>query len=318
MVSTHGHPCRSVRRTKSKVRMKRTKRKIARRIGTTTLSDSKSSLDNLENLPPPPDRIITEDLQAEPTIKKRSLSEERPSSRIQMGQRSASVQLENAQSHQSKLLTSVASKILPKQQQKDVANSLPLKKAWFFSWPVRLVVPKRIHIEDEGFDSFHGNNSSSSDFENDDKIEIATSSGGQLDDPRSADVVEVSRIARSADCQNYSSKLETCDLDLLQNGHQQDTTAGSAVGEVNQPLLRRRRNVPSIAIKLIPPDTNQSYTIQSESESEIPRRNPKSVTILSSQRYINRIFLCRVIAHFIISFKNQSIHFLKEEKKTQY
>ena len=41
------------------------------------------------------------------------------------------------------------------------------RKAWFFSWPVRLAVPNRAPNEDEGFDSFHGNNSSSSDGEND-------------------------------------------------------------------------------------------------------------------------------------------------------
>lgn len=277
MVSTHGNPCRSVRRNKSKVRMKRTKRKLARRtLGTATLSDSKSSLDNLENPQPPPDR---KDLQEEPsTIKKRSLSEERPSSRIQVGQRSASVQLDSVQNHQ----PPSTCKVLPKPSQPEVENSVTLKKTWFFpSWPVlsgRLVVPKRTHNEDEGFDSFHGNNSSSSEFENDDKIEIAAAcSEGQGGE--GSQCTNVDETAQSDGCQDYSSKLETCGLDLFQNGHQD-----SKVEELKQPLLRRRRDVPSIALKLIPPDTNHSYNLQSESESEIPRRNPKSVTILSNQR----------------------------------
>jgi len=220
MVSTHGNPCRSVRRNKGKVRMKRTKRKLARRtqLGTATLSDSKSSLDNLENPQPPPDR---NDLQEEPTIKKRSLSEERPSSRIQIGQRSASVQLDSVQNHQ----TSSTCKVLPKPSQADVENSVTLKKTWFFpSWPVLsgLVVPKRAHNEDEGFDSFHGNNSSSSEFENDDKIEIvAPSSEDQAEGSQSTVGEDRTVSAQSDDCQNYSSKLETCGFDLFQTGHQE-------------------------------------------------------------------------------------------------
>ena len=63
---------------------------------------------------------------------------------------------------------------------------------------------------------------------------------------------------------------------------------------VIQPLLRRRRNLPSIALKLIPPETNQSYAINSETESEPPPRNPnpKCVTIMSSERYSVTLLFC--------------------------
>lgn len=56
--------------------------------------------------------------------------------------------------------------------------------------------------------------------------------------------------------------------------------------EVMQPLLRRRRNLPSIALKLIPTtETNQCYAVNADQQSEAPVRNPKCVTIMSNDRY---------------------------------
>lgn len=52
------------------------------------------------------------------------------------------------------------------------------------------------------------------------------------------------------------------------------------------PLLRLRRNMPVISLNLIPPEESSGYVIQSESETEPARRNPKSVTILSTQRFV--------------------------------
>jgi hypothetical protein len=56
---------------------------------------------------------------------------------------------------------------------------------------------------------------------------------------------------------------------------------------VIQPLLRRRRNLPPIALELIPSEANQSYGINSETEFEPPPRNPnpKCVTIMNNDRY---------------------------------
>lgn len=161
MVSTQTTAHQSPRRPKNKLRTKRTKRRVGRRIGTTP-SDSKSSLENAEPQlqsplcdPKPDDAIL------EPKMKKRSLSEERQPSRVKIGQRSSSLQLDST--HVSQPSLRIAPSGVTRRQQ----SALPKRKAWFFSWPVRLVVPNRVTIEDEGFDSFHGNNSSSSDCEND-------------------------------------------------------------------------------------------------------------------------------------------------------
>lgn len=162
MVSTQANVHLTPRRPKSKLRTKRTKRRIGRRIIGTTPSDSKSSLENAEpQTPPPTNDDKSEDIVLEPKLKKRSLSEERQPSRVKIGQRSSSLQLDSA--HVSQPCLRIAPSTGARRQQ----QVPPKRKAWFFSWPVRLVVPNRATIEDEGFDSFHGNNSSSSDCEND-------------------------------------------------------------------------------------------------------------------------------------------------------
>lgn len=160
MVSTQANTHLSPRRPKSKLRTKRTKRRVGRRIGTTP-SDSKSSLENVETQSPsPPSDQKPDDIIIEPKIKKRSFSEERQTSRVKIGQRSSSLQLDSTHVLQQPLRVSQLG--VARNQQPVVSK----RKAWFFSWPVRLVVPNRVTIEDEGFDSFHGNNSSSSDCEN--------------------------------------------------------------------------------------------------------------------------------------------------------
>jgi hypothetical protein len=160
MVSTQASTHLSPRRPKSKLRTKRTKRRIGRRIGTTP-SDSKSSLENAETQSPStPSDQKPEDTILEPKIKKRSFSEERQTSRVKIGQRSSSLQLDSTHVLQPSLRISQLG--VARNQQPILSK----RKAWFFSWPVRLVVPNRVTIEDEGFDSFHGNNSSSSDCEN--------------------------------------------------------------------------------------------------------------------------------------------------------
>lgn len=162
MVSTQANTHQTPRRPKSKIRTKRTKRRIGRRIGATS-SDSKSSLENAETLIASPlQDNASDDVVVEPVVKKRSLSEERKPCRVKIGQRSSSLQLDATHVSQPSTRLGTSSAAGRRQQQ-----SLPKRKAWFFSWPVRLVVPNRTTIEDEGFDSFHGNNSSSSDCEND-------------------------------------------------------------------------------------------------------------------------------------------------------
>lgn len=160
MVSTQTNTNQSPGRPKTKLRAKRTKRRIGRRMGTAP-SDSKSSLENTEPQPPSSrSEHKSDDVVLEPKMKKRSLSEERQPSRVKMGQRSSSLQLDS--SHVSQPSLRVAPSGLARRQQ----QAHPKRKAWFFPWPARFV-PSRVTIEDEGFDSFHGNNSSSSDFEND-------------------------------------------------------------------------------------------------------------------------------------------------------
>lgn len=158
MVSTQANTHLSPRRPKNKLRTKRTKRKLGRR---TTPSDSKSSLENTEVQPPlPTSDVKPDDIALEPKIKKRSFSEERQTSRVKLGQRSSSLQLDSTQVLQPRLPQ------LARNQQ----SILSKRKAWFLSWPVRLAVPNRGTIDDEGFDSFHGNNSSSSDCENEENL----------------------------------------------------------------------------------------------------------------------------------------------------
>ena len=145
MVSTQSNPGRPIRRPKSKMRIKRTKRRIGRRIGTTP-SGSKSSLDNLEAVPSTV-QLDRKSAEHEPaTFKKRSLSEERPPSRVKIEQRSSSMQLESAFTRKSLNLNACA---FQKQQ-----IAAPQRK-WFFAWPIRgLVAPSRNANEDEGFDRY--------------------------------------------------------------------------------------------------------------------------------------------------------------------
>ena len=67
-----------------------------------------------------------------------------------------------------------------------------------------------------------------------------------------------------------------------------DARDGFSLDCINDPpLLRCRRKMPVISLKLIPPEESNGYAIQSESETEPARRNnPKSVTILSTQRLV--------------------------------
>ena len=171
MVSTHVNCSRPMRRPKNRIRIKRTKRRISRRISMAA-TDSKSSLENLEQTSTAPSLaegsgissgVASGNLETgDPPVqvKKRSNSEERPPSRVKVTQRSASLQLD----------PSIQAPI-------PAAGSAPAKRksSWFFAWPVRLVVPKRTPNEDEGFDSFHGNNSSSSDCDNEVDLRAAAS-----------------------------------------------------------------------------------------------------------------------------------------------
>ena len=159
MVSTQANTHQTPRRPKNKIRTKRTKRRVGRRMAATAASsDSKSSLENAEG-PIGASLTVSDDVVIEPVVKKRSVSEERKPCRVKIGQRSSSLQLD--------AVTQPARRQQQQQQQQQQPTLIPKKKNWFFSWPVRLVVPNRTTIEDEGFDSFHGNNSSSSDCEND-------------------------------------------------------------------------------------------------------------------------------------------------------
>ncbi|XP_046654831.1 protein PHTF2-like isoform X1 [Daphnia pulicaria] len=279
MVSTQANTHLSPRRPKSKLRTKRTKRRVGRRIGTTP-SDSKSSLENVETQSPsPPSDQKPDDIIIEPKIKKRSFSEERQTSRVKIGQRSSSLQLDSTHVLQQPLRVSQLG--VARNQQPVVSK----RKAWFFSWPVRLVVPNRVTIEDEGFDSFHGNNSSSSDCENEENAlpeKIA-----QLNPLGVVGLTEINADDKvESPTENFkleingSDSVPSCSSDSAADG--QAETAANAI----QPLLRRRRNLPSIALKLIPPEANQSFGINSEMESERPPRNPnpKCVTIMSNER----------------------------------
>ena len=307
MVSTQASTHLSTRRPKSKFRTKRTKRRVGRRIGTTP-SDSKSSLENAETqFQSTPSDQKPDDIMLEPKIKKRSFSEERQTSRVKIGQRSSSLQLDSAHISQPSLR-------IP--QLGLASNQPPIiskRKAWFFSWPVRLVVPNRVTIDDEGFDSFHGNNSSSSDCENEENAPAE-----KLTHLNPIEIVELKEI-NTDDKINYSNgnlKLETNGSDSIPIRVSESAVDGQGINtnrlinknymltlttiypettdSVVQPLLRRRRNLPSIALKLIPSETNQSYGINSEIESEPPPRNPnpKCVTIMSSERYSAMILFC--------------------------
>ncbi len=198
MVSTQANVHQSPRRPKNKLRTKRTKRRIGRRIGTTP-SDSKSSLENAEPQPPSPlSEKKEEDVVAEPKLKKRSLSEERQPSRVKIGQRSASLQLDSTHVSQPSL------RITPSGAVRRQQPALPKRKAWFFSWPVRLVVPNRATIEDEGFDSFHGNNSSSSDCDNDTLLENNAQSN-----PLGVVGLTELKASDTTECLNGDLKFET-------------------------------------------------------------------------------------------------------------
>lgn len=202
MVSTQTNIHQSPRRPKNKMRTKRTKRRVSRRTIGTTPSDSKSSLENNEpQTPPPMNDNKPEDVVLETKIKKRSLSEERQPSRVKIGQRSASLQLEST--HVSQPSLRIASSVVSRRHQ----QIPPKKKAWFFSWPVRLVVPNRTTIEDEGFDSFHGNNSSSSDCENDENR--AHENNSQSNVTGLGGLAEMKTCEKSTICRNGSLKLES-------------------------------------------------------------------------------------------------------------
>ena len=97
MVSTHLNGKRSLRKPKNRIRMKRTKRRIGRRISTTASGDSKSSVENLvENLESLVDLKRDDAVVKETQVKKRSLSEERPPTRMKSSQRSASLHISDA------------------------------------------------------------------------------------------------------------------------------------------------------------------------------------------------------------------------------
>lgn len=144
------------------MRIKRAKRKLSRRIGNVP-SDSKSSLDNVEQ--PLQDPVKASEIKS--GLNRRSLSEERKSPRIKFPQRSSSLQLESNHT----LMPHLASKapLAPKNDQASV--NIVKRNSWqnFFTWSSRFVGSKRTLNEDEGFDSFHGNNSSSSDCDTEDK-----------------------------------------------------------------------------------------------------------------------------------------------------
>lgn len=219
MVSTHTNLSRSFRRPKSKIRMKRTKRRvIGRRIGTAT-SDSKSSLDNLEVVPPPPSthqhrHDVRNPVEQDPTLKKRSQSEERPPSRIKVGQRSSSLQLDSVTQTLRSSLSSSANPVASLQPKPSAAVPIK-KKSWFFAWPIRgLVVPNRVVNEDEGFDSFHGNNSSSSDCETEDKI---TSERIQKDPP--------SQPTATGNCSQLKESCHDPELQALEIHHVQSVSS---------------------------------------------------------------------------------------------
>lgn len=291
MVSTQANVHQSPRRPKNKLRTKRTKRRIGRRIGTTP-SDSKSSLENADPQPVSPlGEKKPEDVVLEPRMKKRSLSEERQPSRVKIGQRSSSLQLDST--------TQPSLRLSPVGAARRQQPALPKRKAWFFSWPVRLVVPNRTTIEDEGFDSFHGNNSSSSDCENDTLLETHP----QSNPLGVVGLTELKTSDTTDGCLNGDLKYETQNSDsvplsvpvshldsqgnfsfILSIRVNINWAAFCTDNDVIHPMLRRRRNLPSIALKLIPPETNQAYVINSETESEPPPRNPKCVTIMSSER----------------------------------
>jgi len=199
--------------------MKRTKRRvIGRRIGTAT-SDSKSSLDNLEVVPPPPSthqhrHDVRNPVEQDPTLKKRSQSEERPPSRIKVGQRSSSLQLDSVTQT---LRSSVSSSVNPVASlQPQPSAAVPIKKkSWFFAWPIRgLVVPSRVVNEDEGFDSFHGNNSSSSDCETEDKI---TPERTQNDPP--------SQPTATGNCSQLKESCHDHELQALEIHHAQSISS---------------------------------------------------------------------------------------------
>lgn len=146
------------------MRIKRAKRKISRRIIGNVPSDSKSSLDNVE--PPSQNSAEAADLKVA-GLKRRSLSEERKSPRMKIPQRSSSLQLESNHS----LMPHLASKapVTPKNVQAPISTAKRNSWQTFFAWSSRFVGSKRTLNEDEGFDSFHGNNSSSSDCDTEDK-----------------------------------------------------------------------------------------------------------------------------------------------------
>lgn len=283
MVSTQANTQPPLRRPKSKLRTKRTKRRLGRRIGTTP-SDSKSSLENSEpQLPSPISDQKPDESVCEPKIKKRSFSEERQTSRVKLGQRSSSLQLDSTQVLQPSL------RIPQLGRARNQQSILSKRKAWFFSWPVRLAVPNRGTIEDEGFDSFHGNNSSSSDCEHEENVQ-----SNKIVNMTSTEIVGFSETITSDEGTRQNE-------DLQPESHVSDPESilfsegfVDKQDSVNiHPQLRKRRNLPSIALKLVPPDADQPYAINPETQSEAHVRNPKCVTIISSERQCDTSILAR-------------------------
>lgn len=109
--------------------------------------------------PPLQDTVETTEIKA--GLKRRSLSEERKSPRMKIPQRSSSLQLEPNHA----LMPHLASKAPVAAKEVQAPTNGGKRNSWqnFFAWSGRLVGSKRTLNEDEGFDSFHGNNSSSSD-----------------------------------------------------------------------------------------------------------------------------------------------------------
>jgi len=321
MVSTHLSGNRSLRRPKNRIRVKRTKRRIGRRISTTG-SDSKSSVENLEQMV----NLKVEDKLDVPAAKKRrEMNKEEDGvaaaaatttaiatatataaattataaattagredrSRVKVSQRSTSLHFKEPED------VEPCGPSSQQQQTLDIAPPTTRRRAWFFSWPVSLVVPNRGPNEDEGFDSFHGNNSSSSDGENNDaEIRVRRSrnetiaeedhQGKDLDNADADGNVEL-ELDGNDDVDPGSHSLVIEDKDVNAESDPLNDIIDLQENSANPALLRRRRNMPSIMLKLIPPVDNHvpAYPIAAELASSEIHRIQKCVTIISNQR----------------------------------
>ena len=256
---------------------------------------------------------VAADQQQQPT-KKRSSSEESPPSWVKTTKRSASLQLESShnklqQQQQPLLLPQQQPQLEPQKQQQQQAQPIvnnKRKPSWFFVGPVRLVAPKRAPNEDEGFDSFHGNNSSPSDGEN--EAANTTITKDEADCCRKparlqelatkvVEAIEAKKqtlkhisaslvgnhvpVVDGLSVQRSRSDVEPCETRCRVQEIKDDSVPCGK--------LRQRRNVAHIALKLMAPPVlgdQQAYCLPSESECERPARNKtsdKCVTIISIQ-----------------------------------